>query len=100
MQQNSVDSISVVEHSLENTILVDVENLHLDDVSVGGDDNADEFDDSDNSKQGFSKLCKQSGDQEAPVIFLKHNVVDEYDEQSEVAERLRIKINKSEIEHG
>ncbi|VYS45330.1 unnamed protein product [Arabidopsis thaliana] len=42
-------------------------------------------------EQGFSKLCKQSGDQEAPVIFLKHNVVDEYDEQSEVAERLRIK---------
>ncbi|CAF2055505.1 unnamed protein product [Brassica oleracea var. botrytis] len=40
---------------------------------------------------GFSKLCKQSGDQEAPVIFLKHNVIDEYDEQSEVAERLRIK---------
>ncbi|XP_020870326.1 uncharacterized protein LOC110225294 [Arabidopsis lyrata subsp. lyrata] len=51
MQQNSVDSISVVEHSLENTILVDVENLHLDDVSVGGDDNADEFDDSDNSSR-------------------------------------------------
>ena len=25
-------------------------------------------------EQGFSKLCKQSGDQEAPVIFLKHNV--------------------------
>ncbi|CAH2078072.1 unnamed protein product [Thlaspi arvense] len=40
---------------------------------------------------GFSKLCKQSGDQEALVIFLKHNVIDEYDEQSEVAERLRIK---------
>ncbi|KAL1201966.1 Thioredoxin-like 4 [Cardamine amara subsp. amara] len=42
-------------------------------------------------EQGFSKLCKQSGDQEAPVIFLKHNVMDEYEEQSEVAERLRIK---------
>ncbi|KAJ4899579.1 hypothetical protein Rs2_13530 [Raphanus sativus] len=42
-------------------------------------------------EQGFSKLCKQSGDQQAPVIFLKHNVIDEYDEQSEVAERLRIK---------
>lgn len=27
-------------------------------------------------EQGFSKLCKQSGDQEAPVIFLKHNVRD------------------------
>ncbi|XP_010525982.1 PREDICTED: uncharacterized protein LOC104803677 isoform X2 [Tarenaya hassleriana] len=43
-------------------------------------------------EQGFSKLCKGSGDQEAPVIFLKHNVIDEYDEQSEVAERLRIKV--------
>ncbi|XP_008444622.1 thioredoxin-like 4, chloroplastic [Cucumis melo] len=42
-------------------------------------------------EQGFAKLCKGSGDQQAPVIFLKHNVMDEYDEQSEVAERLRIK---------
>ncbi|XP_010263549.1 PREDICTED: thioredoxin-like 4, chloroplastic [Nelumbo nucifera] len=42
-------------------------------------------------EQVFSKLCKGSGDQEASVIFLKHNVIDEYDEQSEVAERLRIK---------
>ncbi|KAA8528538.1 hypothetical protein F0562_035893 [Nyssa sinensis] len=42
-------------------------------------------------EQGFAKLCKGSGDQEAQVIFLKHNVIDEYDEQSEVAERLRIK---------
>ncbi|XP_052188610.1 thioredoxin-like 4, chloroplastic [Diospyros lotus] len=39
----------------------------------------------------FSKLCKGSGDEGAEVIFLKHNVIDEYDEQSEVAERLRIK---------
>lgn len=42
-------------------------------------------------EQGFSKLCKGSGDQDAGVIFLKHNVIDEYDEQSEVAERLRIR---------
>ncbi|GAV78399.1 Thioredoxin domain-containing protein [Cephalotus follicularis] len=42
-------------------------------------------------EQGFAKLCKGSGDEEASVIFLKHNVLDEYDEQSEVAERLRIK---------
>ncbi|KAI9096695.1 hypothetical protein K1719_025874 [Acacia pycnantha] len=42
-------------------------------------------------ERGFSKLCKKSGDHEAPVIFLKHNVIDEYDEQSEVAERLRIR---------
>ncbi|XP_068643727.1 thioredoxin-like 4, chloroplastic [Aristolochia californica] len=42
-------------------------------------------------EQGFAKVCKRSGDQDAPVIFLKHNVIDEYDEQSEVAERLRIK---------
>lgn len=25
-------------------------------------------------EQGFAKLCKGSGDQEAPIIFLKHNV--------------------------
>lgn len=25
-------------------------------------------------EQGFAKLCKKSGDQEDPVIFLKHNV--------------------------
>ncbi|XP_019155834.1 PREDICTED: thioredoxin-like 4, chloroplastic [Ipomoea nil] len=42
-------------------------------------------------EQGFVKLCKGSGDEEAPVVFLKHNVLDEYDEQSEVAERLRIR---------
>ncbi|KAL2895394.1 Thioredoxin-like 4 chloroplastic [Bienertia sinuspersici] len=43
-------------------------------------------------EQGFSKLCKASGEDDVPVIFLKHNVIDEYDEQSEVAERLRIKV--------
>ncbi|KAL3022892.1 hypothetical protein AAZX31_04G038400 [Glycine max] len=43
-------------------------------------------------EQGFAKLCKKSGDHEAPVIFLKHNVMDEYDEQSEVADRLRIRV--------
>ncbi|KAI4321031.1 hypothetical protein MLD38_034454 [Melastoma candidum] len=42
-------------------------------------------------EQGFSKLCKVAGDEQAGVIFLKHNVLDEYDEQSETAERLRIK---------
>lgn len=42
-------------------------------------------------EQGFSKLCKGSGEKEASVIFLKHNVIDEYDEESEVAERLRIR---------
>ncbi|MBA0785697.1 hypothetical protein Gotri_026293 [Gossypium trilobum] len=42
-------------------------------------------------EQGFSKLCKGAGDEDAGVIFLKHNVIDEYDEQSEVAERLRIR---------
>ncbi|XP_061343207.1 thioredoxin-like 4, chloroplastic isoform X2 [Gastrolobium bilobum] len=43
-------------------------------------------------EHGFAKLCKKSGDHDAPVIFLKHNVIDEYDEQSEVAERLRIRM--------
>ncbi|KAK1263173.1 hypothetical protein QJS04_geneDACA021713 [Acorus gramineus] len=42
-------------------------------------------------EQGFAKLCKGSGDQDTSVIFLKHNVIDEYDEQSEVAEQLRIR---------
>ncbi|XP_073146520.1 thioredoxin-like 4, chloroplastic [Henckelia pumila] len=42
-------------------------------------------------EQGFTKLCKGSGDQGAPVVFLKHNVIDEYDEESEVADRLRIR---------
>ncbi|XP_071711272.1 thioredoxin-like 4, chloroplastic [Rutidosis leptorrhynchoides] len=42
-------------------------------------------------EQGFAKLCKGAGDEEASVIFLKHNVIDEYDEQSDIAERLRIK---------
>ncbi|KAL4583555.1 hypothetical protein LXL04_008133 [Taraxacum kok-saghyz] len=42
-------------------------------------------------EQGFAKLCRGAGDDEAPVIFLKHNVIDEYDEQSDIAERLRIK---------
>ncbi|KAJ0501081.1 putative peptide-N(4)-(N-acetyl-beta-glucosaminyl)asparagine amidase [Helianthus annuus] len=42
-------------------------------------------------EHGFAKLCKWSGDEEVAVIFLKHNVIDEYDEQSDIAERLRIK---------
>ncbi|KAJ0799947.1 putative Thioredoxin-like superfamily, thioredoxin-like 4 [Helianthus annuus] len=42
-------------------------------------------------EQGFAKLCKGSGDEATAVIFLKHNVIDEYDEQSDIAERLRIK---------
>ncbi|CAD6250622.1 unnamed protein product [Miscanthus lutarioriparius] len=43
-------------------------------------------------EKGFVRLCKSSGDDGAPVVFLKHNVIDDYDEQSEVADRLRIKI--------
>ncbi|WJX35188.1 hypothetical protein P8452_23212 [Trifolium repens] len=42
-------------------------------------------------EQGFAKLCRKSGSHDAPVIFLKHNVIDEYDEESEVADRLRIR---------
>ncbi|XP_074587713.1 thioredoxin-like 4, chloroplastic [Curcuma longa] len=44
-------------------------------------------------EQGFAKLCKGAGDSQAEpeVVFLKHNVIDEYDEQSEVADRLRIR---------
>lgn len=43
-------------------------------------------------EKGFQKLCKGAGNGEASVIFVKHNVVNEYDEQSDIAERLRIKI--------
>ncbi|MFS7904871.1 hypothetical protein Hanom_Chr01g00041131 [Helianthus anomalus] len=42
--------------------------------------------------------AKGSGDEAAAVIFLKHNVIDEYDEQSDIAERLRIKRIKATIE--
>lgn len=35
---------------------------------------------------GFVKLCKRSGAHDAPVIFLKHNVIDEYDERTELAD--------------
>lgn len=43
-------------------------------------------------EHGFIKLCKGAGDDEAPIIFLKHNVMDEYEEQSELAEKLKIKV--------
>ncbi|GJP52558.1 hypothetical protein CLOM_g11660 [Closterium sp. NIES-68] len=43
-------------------------------------------------EQGFAKLCRAEGDLEHPVIFLKHNVMDDYDEQSDIAEALRIKV--------
>ncbi|BBM98059.1 hypothetical protein MPTK1_1g10500 [Marchantia polymorpha subsp. ruderalis] len=43
-------------------------------------------------EKGFAKLCKGAGNSDAHVMFLKHNVVDEYDEQSDVADRLRIKV--------
>lgn len=42
-------------------------------------------------EHGFIKLCKLSADHEDTIIFLKHNVMDEYDEQTDVADRLRIK---------
>ncbi|EPS71637.1 hypothetical protein M569_03123, partial [Genlisea aurea] len=42
-------------------------------------------------EQGFAKICRGAGDPQTPIIFLKHNVLDEYDEQSEVAERLKIR---------
>lgn len=43
-------------------------------------------------EKGFSKLCKGAGNGEASVIFLKHNVMDEYEEQSDIAEKFRIKV--------
>ncbi|CAL1396065.1 unnamed protein product [Linum trigynum] len=47
--------------------------------------------------RGFSKLFKGSGDEGALFIFLKHNVIDEYDEESDVAERLRIRGSVSNL---
>ncbi|KAL6634596.1 hypothetical protein ACP70R_027267 [Stipagrostis hirtigluma subsp. patula] len=44
-------------------------------------------------EKGFVRLCKGSGGDGSPVVFLKHNVIDdEYEEKTEVAERLRIKV--------
>lgn len=43
-------------------------------------------------EKGFAKLCKGAGNGEASVIFLKHNVMDEYEEQSDIAEKFRIKV--------
>jgi thioredoxin 1 len=43
-------------------------------------------------ERGFQKLCKGAGDGEASVVFLKHNVMDEYDEQSDIAEKFKIKV--------
>ncbi|KAL2649765.1 hypothetical protein R1flu_017893 [Riccia fluitans] len=43
-------------------------------------------------EKGFVTLCKGAGNNDAHVMFLKHNVMDEYEEQSEVADRLRIKV--------
>eukprot|EP00475_Leptophrys_vorax_P034200 TRINITY_DN54926_c0_g1_i2.p1 TRINITY_DN54926_c0_g1~~TRINITY_DN54926_c0_g1_i2.p1 ORF type:complete len:231 (+),score=3.45 TRINITY_DN54926_c0_g1_i2:216-908(+) len=42
-------------------------------------------------EQGFIKLCRAEGDLQHPVIFLKHNVMDDYEERSEIADDLRIK---------
>ncbi|KAH9574368.1 hypothetical protein CY35_01G053800 [Sphagnum magellanicum] len=43
-------------------------------------------------EKGFIKLCKGAGSGAASVIFLKHNVMDEYEEQSEVAEKYNIRV--------
>ncbi|KAG0630472.1 hypothetical protein M758_1G180500 [Ceratodon purpureus] len=43
-------------------------------------------------EKGFQKLCKGAGNGEASVLFLKHNTVDEYDEESDIAEKFRIKL--------
>lgn len=41
---------------------------------------------------GFMKLCKGSHDEHEPVEFLKHNVYDEFEQFTELGERLRIKV--------
>jgi len=40
---------------------------------------------------GFAKLCKNSGEHHAAVLFLKHNIIDEYDEETDLAQHLKIK---------
>jgi len=40
---------------------------------------------------GFVKLCKRSGSHAAPVVFLKHNVMDEYEERTELADHADIR---------
>ncbi|KAK9805662.1 hypothetical protein WJX72_010705 [[Myrmecia] bisecta] len=40
---------------------------------------------------GFLKLCKGSTEKHEPVVFLKHNVMDEYDEETDLAHKLKIK---------
>ncbi|CAA7021406.1 unnamed protein product [Microthlaspi erraticum] len=49
MQQNSAGVTSVIKNSLENTILVDVENQLFDSMDLEGDANVGEFEDSNNS---------------------------------------------------
>lgn len=41
---------------------------------------------------GFAKLCRGEGEAQHPVIFLKHNVMDDDEEESDIADALRIKV--------
>lgn len=41
---------------------------------------------------GFAKLCRGEGELQHPVIFLKHNVMDEDEQESDIADALRIRV--------
>ncbi|KAK9903253.1 hypothetical protein WJX75_000800 [Coccomyxa subellipsoidea] len=40
---------------------------------------------------GFVKLCRASEERHSPVMFLRHNIFDEYEELSELSDRFKIK---------
>lgn len=40
---------------------------------------------------GFVKLCHNSEEEHAPVIFLKHNVIDEAEQDTDLSEMLKIR---------
>lgn len=42
-------------------------------------------------EKGYLKLCRLEGELEEPVLFFKHNVMDDTEELSDIAERYRIK---------
>jgi len=40
---------------------------------------------------GFVKLCHNLEEEHAPVVFLKHNVIDEADQETDLSEKLKIR---------
>ncbi|KAK9835863.1 hypothetical protein WJX74_009714 [Apatococcus lobatus] len=42
-------------------------------------------------ERGFLKMCKKGEEDHAPVVFLKHNIMDEYEEPTDLSEQLSIR---------